>query len=273
MTLARPRVTTAVGSGAIGVLMLGAVVLGTPIAASAHEPESGCEVASGSLAWGVKESFRSYVGSAIANGSWEVSDGADYTTPQFSWTAPSGAIDPRSGLGEVAFTGTIVFTGHGGVLHLELRDPVIHSGDDGATLVLDVLSNDPEGAVAIDEQDVVVATLPSDAVTNWDAGGTRAWEAIEPVILTEAGAAAFGGFYAAGDELDPIALEVTLSDECASAADPMPAQPASAASALIGGIVAAGALALGGVVAVVAAVRQRRRVSAATEAVPRRQGA
>ena len=208
------RLTTAATATA-----LLAVAMSAPIAAQAHDAEGGCEVTAASLTWGVKESFRSYIGSAIANGSWETANGATYTTPEFGWSTATGSIDPETGHGQIAFTGSIVFSGHDGLLHLVLADPTIHLGDDGATLLLDVLSNDTTGALAVDEQDLSFATLPIDvAGTAWEPGGSQSWAGVGPVALTEPGAAAFGGFYAAGDELDPISLSVTLSDECGAEA-------------------------------------------------------
>lgn len=272
------RLATASATAILGTALLGGAVAGplllAPTGAQAHEADGGCAVTAASLSWGVKESFRSYIGSSIANGSWEVSNGATYETPSFGWSTATGSIDPATGHGQVAFTGTIVFTGHDGLLHLVLADPIIHLGDDGAELLLDVLSNDTTGALTVDEQDVPFATLPIDvAGAGWEAGGTLDLPALAPVTLTEAGAAAFGGFYAAGDELDPISLSVTLGDECGAAAEtaeptaePTPIAeevviaPAPAESTgVIAGAVAAAVLVAGGAAAAVVAIRRRGR--------------
>jgi len=266
-------------TAATATAILGAAVAGPLLIASdgaqAHEAEGGCEVTAASLSWGVKESFRSYIGSSIANGSWEVANGATYETPSFGWSTATGSIDPATGHGQVAFTGSIVFSGHDGLLHLVLADPIIHLGDDGATLLLDVLSNDATGALAVDEQDVVFATLPIDvAGTDWQPGATVDLPALAPVVLSETGAAAFGGFYAAGDELDPITLSVTLGDECGAAAaetpvptvEPTPApdevvdeSAAAPSTGVIAGIVAAAVLVAGGAAAAIVAIRRRGR--------------
>jgi len=64
-------------------------------------------------------------------------------------------------------------------------------------------------------------------------------------------AVAFGGFYPAGEALDPFALSVTLADDCAA---PAPA------TAVAGGIVTAVVLAVGGLAAALApGVGDRRR--------------
>jgi hypothetical protein len=254
--LASRRAATATVAGLTLIIGVGAPTA----AAGAHEPEGACSVSAGSLQWGVKESFRSYISSSIANGAWEVSNGATYTTPTFGWSSAAGGIDPASGLGEISFTGTIVFTGHGGLLRLELSDPTIHIGDDGATLLMDAVSNDPDGEVVVDAQDVVFATLPADvADAAWQPGGSLTFSEVAPVVLTAEGAAAFAGFYAAGEELDPLVLEVTIGDDCAAAPPSDVPPPAADAGGILGGVIAAVVLAAGGAVAA-AAPRRRGRV-------------
>lgn len=258
---------------ALAAAVAATALVAVPAAASAHDAENGCEVASASLTWGVKESFRAYIGSAIANGSWEVSDGATYETPSFGWTVAEGSVDPVTGEGQVAFTGTITFTGHEGILNLVLADPIVHFGADGTTLLLDVRSNDTSGALTVDEQDVEFATVPLEIAGAIEPGGAQSWPGLAPVVLTEAGAAAFGGFYAAGDELDPISFDLALSADCAVAEAPATAEPTATPEAIVDespaaqeegpnpwpviGIAAAVVAAAGAVAGIVAARRRR----------------
>lgn len=211
-----------------GGLVAGAVVVAGLAAAPAavampngvlpaEDAGVGCTVSGGSLSWGVKESFRSYISGTIANGSWEVADGASYETPLFGWAGATGSIDPATGVGDVSYTGSIHFTGHDGVLDMTLANPTVHFAEDGsATLLLDTRSTDTSGNPKVDERqgELASAALPApiEAVT-----GSVSYADL-PVALTEAGAAAFGGFYQAGDALDPLTFSFDL--DCVTAEAP-----------------------------------------------------
>lgn len=202
-----------------GALLAGAAIIGglllAPTAVQAQpvraEGAAGtCEVTGGDLSWGVKESFRAYISGSIANGSWETADGATYETPQFTWSGATGSIDPSTGIGSISFTGSVNFTGHDGVLDLTIANPTLEfEGDGKAALLLDARSTDMEGEVAIDTQqewvgDVIVPDqLPV-------ADNALVAEAL-PATLTNTGAKAFAGFYEAGSELDPIALNLEFA--------------------------------------------------------------
>lgn len=175
-----------------------------------------CTVLGGDLQWGVKESFRSYISGSIANGSWEVSDGTTYDTPYFGWSNATGEINAETGEGSISFIGTVRFSGHDDVLNTTLSNPTITlMGDGTARLLLDATSNDPQGVLMIDEQQATIAKL--EGVDLGELAGGELSLVDVPAILTSEGAAAFGGFYSSGDELDPITLNVQLAP-CAGAA-------------------------------------------------------
>ena len=220
----------------IGGALLGASIAvalaAVPTAASAaphvaQETAAGCEVSGGTLSWGLKESFRSYISGSIANGTWETSEGAEYETPNFQWGGASGNIDPETGTGAVSFTGTVHFTGHDGVLDLTLANPTIEfEGDGKAALLLDAKSTDMEGELAVDEQQEWVGdlTVESEVVPSDDALEL----ADMPAELTNSGAGAFAGFYEAGVELDPVSVNLEFSGCDASAAPAStPAEPSA----------------------------------------------
>ncbi len=170
---------------------------------------SSCTLTGGSLSWGVKESFRSYISGSIASGSWEVADGAGYETPSFSWTNPVGEVDAVTGQGIVSFTGSIHFTGHDGALDMILANPSIAlSGDGTAQLLLDTKSQRATGEIAIDETQAYIGKIEGIGQTD-PASGAIAFESA-PAVLTSDGATAFGDYYSSGDELDPLTLSVQL---------------------------------------------------------------
>jgi large repetitive protein len=173
-----------------------------------------CAVESADLTWGFKETFRSYISGAIANGEWTVADGATYETPSFGWSDGSGAIDPAAGAGELSFAGSITFTGHGGILNTTVANPVIVITDaDTAVLRLDVSGTTQQGdevsqtGVEFVELDLAAATVDTS-----DDGTVTIANA--PATLTEEGSAAFGT-YEAGEAFDPVTLTFTVGADCA----------------------------------------------------------
>lgn len=169
-----------------------------------------CTVTDGLLVWGVKDTFRAYVSGSIANGDWQATDGASYSTPLFTWATPTGEIDADTGTGTISFVGTVRFTGHEGVLDLTIANPTIELfGDGTGRLFMDARSNDPQGQLKIDETQVHFADLAGISATAPSSGVYEFTNA--QATLTAPGADAFGAFYEGGDQLDPISATVQLS--------------------------------------------------------------
>lgn len=200
----------------LAVAAFAVALLAAPAAASAApEQAPGCEVGSATLEWGFKESFRAYIDGSIANGEWTVADGATYDTPTFGWRSGVGTIDEAL-VGEIAFTGSVRFTGHQGVLDTTIADPVIRfEGPDRATLVIDVSGPTMDGTV-IDAADVPFAAIDlsgAGVVTRRE--GVLYVEAAS-TSLTAAGTQAFPD-YAEGEAFDPVTIVVPVGDDCAVA--------------------------------------------------------
>ena len=176
-------------------------------------PATSCEVTGGTLTWGVKESFRSYISSSIANGEWKASKGASYQTPSFTFSNGHGSYDAATGTGSVSFDGSVRFTGHEGVLDLTFANPTVEfDGTGGARLLLDAKSNDQEGKQAIDQKQVPVGKIAGGPIQKYAGDDPTLLTSLEmtdtEVMLTAEGAKAFAGFYPSGDALDPITLAV-----------------------------------------------------------------
>ncbi|RIQ13714.1 HtaA domain-containing protein, partial [Jiangella rhizosphaerae] len=168
------------------------------------------------LDWGVKASFRNYITGPIAHGAIEVRDPATENadgTFRFGDGIGSGLAEEAS----LSFGGEVYFSGHdsgsGPLLELTVTDPriMVSSATDGV-LVADVVSRSLDSGELVTYDDVEFATLDftDHPVTVTD--GVAAASGV-PAALTEAGAEAFAGFYAAGTELDPVTFTVTLEDE------------------------------------------------------------
>ena len=177
-------------------------------------PEDACQVEDVSITWGFKESFRSYISSSIANGSWEVSGDVGYETPEFTFTGGSGFLAPDRSLGEVGFTGGIVFSGHDGILETSLQNPeLVVTGPRQATLVLDVTGDTME-EVSVNQRDVDFASVTWDCSVETVDADQGVWR-VEgaQVVLTQEGSDAFGT-YPPGEKMDPMSFRLEVAPGC-----------------------------------------------------------
>ncbi|MEU9288975.1 HtaA domain-containing protein [Streptomyces sp. NPDC048275] len=179
---------------------------------SGSEAATEGEIAYGTLDWGVKQSFRTYVVDGVAQGKITASDGATQATDNGVFTFPdaSGSYDTDAGTLAASFEGEVNFKGHedNGTYGLDLTLSDLKAELDGGSgeLTADVDS------LGEKSEDVVLAklkakstelTVTDDVITLDDVTAT----------LTEAGAEAFGGFYPTGTELDPVDLAVAVSED------------------------------------------------------------
>ena len=183
-------------------------------------PEDACAVEDVSITWGFKESFRSYISSSIANGSWEVSGDVGYEIPEFTFTGSSGFLAPDRSLGEVGFTGGIVFSGHDGILETSLQNPeLVLTGPREATLGLDVTGDTME-EVSVNQQNVDFASVTWDGSWETVDADQGVWRVVDAeVTLTQEGSAAFGT-YPAGAVMDPMSFTLSLTPGCLEEAGP-----------------------------------------------------
>ncbi|WP_430592168.1 HtaA domain-containing protein [Humidisolicoccus flavus] len=183
--------------------------------ASAPTTETGLATSNGSLSWNIKTSFRNYVGGPIARGAVTV-NGVTANDASFDWAGGIGTADAASNTATVLFPGEVRFSGHSGALDFVISDVRlrIDSATQG-TIVANIVSKEftgmapgaPQGEYAIFDS-VEFATVSLDNV-NIREGQISIANA--PAVLTDAGAAAFGGFYEAGTDLDPINAAFTLA--------------------------------------------------------------
>ena len=177
-------------------------------------PEGACEVEDVVITWGFKESFRSYISSSIAEGSWEVSGDVGYETPSFRFTGGSGYLSPERDNGEIRFAGDIVFTGHDGILETSLANPQwVLTGQREAELVFDVTGDTME-EVSVDQTAVPFASVTwgrDDEELGVEDGLWSVEDA--EVVLTEAGSEAFGT-YPAGEVMDPLSIRLEVTPGC-----------------------------------------------------------
>ncbi|MFC7913784.1 HtaA domain-containing protein [Streptomyces sp. NPDC057386] len=182
-----------------------------PSATASPAPAKGM-IADGTLGWGVKQSFRTYVVSGAAHGRVTTSGGATQAAGNgvFTFSGATGDYDTDRNTLTASFKGAVHFKGHESngsyALDLTLSGLKVTLAGGSGQLTADVTSlGEKYGSV-------VLATLKAgkpDLTVDDDVivvDGVRA-------TLTEAGAKAFGGFYQAGAELDPVALRLALTDD------------------------------------------------------------
>ena len=199
------------------------------------------EPAAGSLEWGVRKEFREYVRGPIAHGRIEVREPATGTDSFRFPQIEGGSWDERTQTGTLEFAGGVNFTGHGGQLDLDLRNPVIVV-ESASKALLRVPSGEELLTIAtIDLRSAEKSTLQDGSVRFADADAT----------LTRAGAEVyFERYLAQDDELDPItftaggAADVDPVDppEPKPEPKPQPKPPAERPAPVQNGAQAAGSL-------------------------------
>ncbi|MEU6442646.1 HtaA domain-containing protein [Streptomyces sp. NPDC047046] len=211
MAVTRRRKTTVLAAAVATAAALGTGALTLPTASAATQGAKApaLTLKDGTLDWGVKESFRKYLLSPIANGEITPGDGATQAADNgpFTFTGGTGTYDTGTHGTHTAFNGSVRFEGHEGVLDIKLSDLQVTTTTTGGGISADVTTV-TDGKSTTD-QDVVIADLSLAGVRpGTGAGGAMVFEDI-PATLTAEGSKAFQGFYQAGAALDAATLTVT----------------------------------------------------------------
>ncbi|WP_432032932.1 HtaA domain-containing protein [Streptomyces antibioticus] len=183
----------------------------SPSASATQAPAKG-DIADGTLGWGVKKSFRTYVVDGVAQGEITTWGGAEQAADNgvFTFVDGAGTYDTDEDTLSASFEGSVNFKGHeeNGEYGLDLTLSDVRATLDGGTgkLTADVTS------LGEKTDDVVLADLRA-AKSDLTASGDVITVDGIAADLTTAGAEAFGGFYPAGTDLDPVDLRVALTDD------------------------------------------------------------
>ncbi|MET7777329.1 HtaA domain-containing protein [Streptomyces mirabilis] len=179
---------------------------------ASESPAAQGEIVDGTLGWGVKQSFRTYVVDGVAQGRITASGGATQTTGNGAFTFPdaSGTYDTDDDTLSASFAGAVNFKGHedNGSYGLDLTLSDLKAELDGGSgeLTADVDS------LGEKSEDVVLADLKADSTELTARDDVIAFDDVT-ATLTKAGAEAFGGFYPAGTGLDPVNLSLAVSED------------------------------------------------------------
>lgn len=215
----------------------------TPAPAPAPKVCMANEAVSGTLNWGLRESFRNYVQGSIAHGTF--SGG--------SFSVAGGAVNAEAGIGVINFAGGIHAYGHNGVLDYKLHNPSVQiTGANSGVLY-----------ATVNGSRVAFANLSFNGLQVTESAVTANWVSAN---LTAAGAQTFSyngkAFYQAGEALDGFALNVKLGAKVpcdkVSGTDP---KLAVTGGANMSAPLFAGSLALLMGAAVVVTARKRQRAA------------
>lgn len=185
-----------------GICVVGTFLLPMPVA---HGSSTPAEVTTGTISWGLKASFRSYVTGPIAHGAIKASSPASDDGTRTTFAQASG--EWAEGAADVATSGSVRFTGHSGELDLTISDPQLVVSGSGGKLVIDAV--DSEGKK---HSNLVVASLNLTGAITTSTTSVTLTKA--KATLTSAGTALFAldgaAFYPAGTELDPVSATFAL---------------------------------------------------------------
>ncbi|MFE9907625.1 HtaA domain-containing protein [Streptomyces clavifer] len=173
-------------------------------------------VVDGTLDWGVKKSFRTYITGPIANGKVVTTGGATASADSYRFPDATGRFDARKQTLDAAFGGTVHFLGHKDgdayTLDLSLTGLEVRVKGSSGTLVADVTTKDRETGRVSTHTGLAVADL------KLPAGELAAKEGVVtlsgvPATLSADGVKAFGGMYGKGEQLDALTVAVALDED------------------------------------------------------------
>lgn len=159
-------------------------------------------ISEGSVVWGVRASFRNYIGP----GGIAVSDGLTRNAEgEFVFDVEEGAYDTTTKALRLDLAGTVRFTAHEGALDMTLRNlEVVVDGAQPAVFA-DVTSKTLAGET-VDYDHVAVVDVPFEGKAPAISGGRTRWTDL-PTTLSEDASAAFAGFYQSGSSMDPVDID------------------------------------------------------------------
>ncbi len=185
---------------------LATALAGLALATAGPAAAAPVDYGSGHLDWGVKQSFREYITSPAANGSYTASNGAEVLTPggAIRFDVLGGPYDDETGVGMLLIDGTVHFTGHEGTLDMTFKNLRVALAGGTGTLYADIRTKEPEveegweHCLGIALADLGPVPAPTSSVSGLEWGSV-------PTKLATAAAPLFGGFYVAGVPFDPLA--------------------------------------------------------------------
>jgi len=180
------------------VVLLAALCAASACAGAAHAAP--VPIAEGTVDWGFKASWRTYIGEAGITPAGGVARSAD---GGFTWPITGGSYDPDTRATELTLGGSVHFTAHDGLLDSTLSGGRVVISADATEIRFDIRSKTMEGE-RIELTDAPLAILDAESVAPALDGGRTRWSAI-PTTITQEGHDAFT--YGVGSALDPLSID------------------------------------------------------------------
>ncbi|GAA4741187.1 hypothetical protein GCM10023350_27190 [Nocardioides endophyticus] len=182
-------------------LLLGTLGFVTASPASAEE----IAITEGTVTWGLKQSWRTYIGEAgttVSGGVTRAVDGA------FVWPVESGAYDDSTKTLELDLGGSAHFEAHEGALDLTISGLKLVIDGETQALFGKLQSKNLDTGAMVDYGLVPLADIDLDSGAPTVTGGTTTWTPLTSYLAPEA-AKAFAGFYGSGIAIDPVSMTYT----------------------------------------------------------------
>ncbi len=152
----------------------------------------------GSLRWGFSAPFANYITGTIAKGSITVAQGATRAGGAFQFGQAAGSTyNPDTAVGNVGYTGTVRYLGHGGLLDVSFSNPELRISTPGSAALYVT-----HGGARIHLANVALA---SGTTTR---SGNTVTVSGAPTTLAAGGVSALQGNYAAGSALEPLTVVI-----------------------------------------------------------------
>lgn len=180
-------------------------------------------VTGGSIKWGFKQSFRSYLTGPIAGGEWTLNgntafDGAETGADGgFVWPVVGGTVDGTdSAIASAAEGDTVHLYGHHGALDTTLSNPTVEINGTEGVLKIDFegFELDTSGAtpVPVSGDQVVAATFDLSEAANFHNAG-QVTVTSPTAIIGDDFVPAFG-MYGPGTAVDPVTAVLDITSTC-----------------------------------------------------------
>ncbi|KRB78092.1 hypothetical protein ASE01_08000 [Nocardioides sp. Root190] len=183
-------------------LMVPVLVLAPSSARAEGEADTATPISEGAVVWGVRASFRNYIGASGIT----ISDGLTRNAAgEFVFDIADGSYDPASKKLQLDLDGAVRFHAHEGALDMTLSDfEVVIDGEQPA-IFAEVVSRTLAGET-VDYGRVAVVDIPFEGKSPSTSGGRTVWTDL-PTTLAEDASAAFAGFYQSGSSMDPVDID------------------------------------------------------------------
>ena len=140
------------------------------------------------LEWGLKASFVGYI-SSLADGRIEASNGVWQIGNALAFPLAQDADTPDN---EVRFHGRVSFSGHGGMMKLDLVEPRVENHEDDSISL----------TIAAGEERIAIAQLVELSTSRAFGLAKTRFDA----VLTEEGSKLFNGQYPAGQKMEQVEI-------------------------------------------------------------------